>query len=170
MQIGGQTYPVTGTAAYATGMGCGPGGTTCENNWTHAAGIGLVSWRNVNRRTLFPTHTRQTDGQLSYARVGGQTFGTRVVAGEEPVREARLALSASPNPARGAFRLSVAGSAFGTVAVAVFDVAGRRVWSGLSPNAGETVVDLSPFPGGVYVVRAQDAGGAVATLRVAHLP
>ncbi len=80
-----------------------------------------------------------------------------------------LVLAASPNPARGTLRVAVSGMA-GPVALTLFDATGRRVWSGTAPETGSAIVDLSLFPGGVYVVRAQGGGGTSASRRVVHLP
>jgi hypothetical protein len=69
-----------------------------------------------------------------------------------------IALSYSPNPARGSTRLSLDLPKPATISVGIFDVSGRRVKSVLGPRpepAGRFAidVDLSSLPAGLYLCR-----------------
>lgn len=92
------------------------------------------------------------------------TYGASAVAGEAvPVPGVALRLSAAPNPTAGTVRIEAVG-AVGTLTVDVFDALGRRVDSG-TVQAGSAFT-FEPPAAGIYVVRAMDAAGQVATQRV----
>jgi streptogramin lyase len=92
--------------------------------------------------------------------------GAAASAASSPVA---LAVSAYPSPARGRVTVAVEVPEPGVVAVAVYDLLGRRVavlHDGAAPAGPLTLaLEGSAFPAGVYVVRAEGAG-AVATARL----
>lgn len=84
---------------------------------------------------------------LTFARIGEQTYGTRVVAGEAgPPPDTRL--NAYPNPTTGPLTLRSASAA----TAEVYDVLGRRIRS--VALGTEATLSLAGLPAGVYVVRA----------------
>ena len=86
--------------------------------------------------------------------------------GESP---AVLAVSVRPNPTRGVVRLSLSLAEAGTVHVSVYDVLGREVSRGASPQpagASEVVLDGSSWTPGVYVARVTTGNGQAATARI----
>ena len=117
-------------------------------------------------------------GAPTYASNGSNSGGAWVVdlrpvlpvAGEAAPGGALLSLSPpSPNPSRGAARLTLTVAEAGAVRVSVVDVLGREVAVVLDEAAapGEQVlgVDAAAWPAGVYVVRAT-AGAQTATARL----
>lgn len=70
---------------------------------------------------------------------------------------ARVSLSASPNPASGTAAVRLTVEAPQTIAVALYDVTGRRVatlFDGTVAGELDLRVDTGAFPAGVYVIRA----------------
>jgi hypothetical protein len=111
------------------------------------------------------------EDELVYARVGGIEYGTRIpVAAEAPPPKSAIALSTYPNPSHNVATVRFSLDQAQRVALAVFDVLGRRVLAadlGAQP-AGEAShrLDLAALPAGVYVVRLDGDAGATATTRI----
>jgi glucose/arabinose dehydrogenase len=113
----------------------------------------------------------QNAGQLR------RIVGSGSVGVDPPVEAARLALAASPNPARGRIDLGFDLPAAGRVRIGVFDLAGRRVVT-LAEGWREAGHHTLNWDGrdasgrlaqaGIYVVRL-DAGDASVTTRVTRL-
>ena len=86
-----------------------------------------------------------------------------------PTSEATLSLDVWPNPARGAVSVRVSSAVSGAALVEVFDVRGRRVWSGSQPLAAGELATLSveadEWAPGVYAVRVR-TGSAVVSTRI----
>ncbi len=143
----------------------GSGGAYDAVVWTYATEIGNVGFRNWgNHHWAAGGGTYDTRTTLTFVRVAGRTVGGSVVAGEtQPEAATSLRLSAAPNPSAGVVRIAAVG-AVGVLSVDVFDALGRRVDGGAVP-AGSAVT-FEPATAGVYVVRATDAAGQVATQRV----
>ena len=104
---------------------------------------------------------------LSFRIIGTPT-GTTAVGDASPRRRG-FALTAAPNPARGATAIAWSGAA-GVVSLEVIDPRGRRVASAVS-DAGRwswngAAADGAMLPAGVYFVRARDAAGHAASVRV----
>ena len=103
-----------------------------------------------------------------YAEAGGTgTFPT----GTDGASDARFALSAAaPNPTRGSTRLALSVPHAGHVTVRVYNVLGQEVARLLdgdaAPGTREVTLDARSLAAGVYVVRAETAGGQSATQRI----
>src|SRR5690606_5531872 len=102
-------------------------------------------------------------GDVVLVRVHGDG---RPVAAEPPLAPAALALSApSPHPFREGARLTLAVPSAQAVRVAVYDALGREVAvlhdGPLEAGAHALALDGARLPAGVYVVRAEGAGGVV---------
>lgn len=95
------------------------------------------------------------------------------VAGAVAPAASRLALSVSPNPARGAARVAFETAEPGPVRVSIYDVLGRRAAvvfdAALPAGAHAEPLDTSALPPGLYLVRL-DAAGAARTARLTVLP
>jgi hypothetical protein len=112
--------------------------------------------------------------EASYVRVGDAEYGTRrfavPVASESAPVASELALAVFPNPSRGAVTARLSLDRPQRVALAVYDVLGRRVLArdlGVqAAGATNHRLDLGGLPVGVYVVRLDGDAGARATARV----
>lgn len=125
---------------------------------------------------------RRADAQSEWSGIANRSLAFRLIGtpstviGTGPAHPVvALRLQARPNPMRGELRLSWSG-ARGGVRVEVLDATGRRRGSihGLVGPSGEWIWDGRLRGGGrlesgVYLVRATDAGGAVAARRVVLL-
>ena len=80
----------------------------------------------------------------------------------------QLTLSAFPNPASGAVRITAVSPEAGPVRVRVFDVLGREVADLGSHASGATVTWSGAAPAGIYLVRAETAT-STATTRITRL-
>ena len=58
-----------------------------------------------------------------------------------------------PNPSSGIFTVSLTKSATNPVALAVYDISGRKVFSSVVSNTKEARVDLSEFKSGTYIFK-----------------
>lgn len=162
--VSAQTVRVDSLVVFGS-QGSGSGGASSATAWTYATGLGFVGYRSFGRFHVAAgggTYDNQTT--LTFARVAGTVYGASAVGGEvAPAPAAALRLSAAPNPSVGAFRIEALG-ATGTLAVDVFDALGRRVEVG-TVAGGETFTFHTPTAG-VYLVRATDEAGRVATQRI----
>ena len=108
--------------------------------------------------------------QLAFARVGSTTYGQQVVADESGPAPAALALTAGPNPTRGALALSFTLPTPTEATVEIVDALGRSVlWQALGAQpagAGSARLDLSGLAAGVYSVRLAAGGAVQASVRV----
>jgi hypothetical protein len=170
IDIGGQTVVVDSTLNSLAGGCCGSGGSYTYVSDVYALNIGRTSQGVSGRRHAAacpqnPADCNFSSGyMLTYARVGGNVYGAPVVADEPSApATAAFALTASPNPFSSDVAVTAAGVA-GPVTVAVFDALGRRVGGGVLESG--TSFLFRPAAAGVYVIRAQDAAGQVATRRV----
>jgi hypothetical protein len=81
-----------------------------------------------------------------------------------------LEVAVHPNPVRGTASLVVTLPEAGSVAVAVFDALGRRVWDAapvrLEAGSHAVPLDVGGLPPGVYLVRVTAGGAAPVTRRV----
>lgn len=119
-------------------------------------GVGFVSGSQTSGDCT--SNCSSTDWHLTFAEVGGRTYGARAVAGEPPP-PAAARLRASPNPARGWTTVEGEG-----VQVDVYDVLGRRVRSVSAAPSGPVRVETGDLPVGTYVVR-RGRGAVVVTVR-----
>ena len=115
------------------------------------------------------------DFLYGYGRLDAFAATTAVVTGVEGVGEAATAgLRLSPNPFRERVRIDYVAASNGPVSLAVFDLAGRRVWSSAATGGRGTLTwdgrghRGEPVPAGVYLVRLTD-GRNVRTGRVLRL-
>lgn len=172
--IGGQTV-VADEASGAVYVTLGLSGFSDIARYTLARGIGPVRYFvETAPETGPPTGSagnlrRQWTATLAFARVGSTTYGQQVVADEGEPAAAALALTAGPNPTRGALVLSFTLPAPTEATVEVVDALGRFVLRqalGAQPaGAGSARLDLSGLAAGAYSVRL--VGGAVqASVRV----
>lgn len=135
-------------------------------NFRFGADIGLV--RNVG------CEGSCWDFQLIYANVNGLDIGTPFPVAVEPEspRSSGLSLTAHPNPSVDLVSISLLLSRPQYVAVEVFDLLGRHVYSEeLVVVAGATTLNLdaSGWPRGVYFVRITAADGETASTRITRL-
>ncbi|WP_420455038.1 T9SS type A sorting domain-containing protein [Rubrivirga sp.] len=97
---------------------------------------------------------------VTFAVVGGQTFGARAVGVEVPPDRLRLGpLVVYPNPTAG--RVTVEAGPRSGGHVTVFDVMGRLVRSVTLPADGTVGLDLGDLPPGLYSLRAGPQTGRV---------
>jgi hypothetical protein len=134
---------------------------------------GGATWARADAGFRDGTNRGYAVNQLALSRTGvlyaatergvWRTTGPAVVGEAAPEAEASaFGVSVSPNPAGGRVEVSVTGSGGVPVRVVVLDALGREV-AVVSEGAGS--VDVSAWPSGVYVVRAE-AGGRVASARL----
>ena len=137
-------------------QGSGTGGSGGGLDERYGAGIGLTSeesWSYGHSQSPSCSRTLHT---LTYALVGGETFGANSVAGEAgPGAETTVAVRAYPLPAHSSVTVEV-GEA-GTVEV--FDALGRQVAQGEATPGRPLRLDVSGWPAGVYVARSVGASG-----------
>ncbi len=100
---------------------------------------------------------------LTYADVGGQTYGARAVHVEAPppVPVPTTPLTVFPNPTRGFLVVHATIHEPADNRGEVYDMAGRRVGSFPMPLDGRATLDLSRLPGGVYLIRVGEQTGKV---------
>ena len=146
--------------------------TTVKSFWTlffggafrFAADIGMVS--NVG------CEASCWDYQLTYADVGGVTYGTPFPVGVEPESPRSSALhitSAYPNPTTDRFLIDVALTKPEALKIDVYDVLGRRIHAdeeSVSVDGSTVRLDAIDWPCGLYLVRITTADGQTATTRV----
>lgn len=128
-------------------------------------GLGFVGGGGGCEPCIPPNDGRES-WMLTFARVGGRTYGTAFVGAEAPSAAAPSVLRVSPNPARGPVAVTVAAAQ--PVRVAVFDALGREVAvlaGGETAGPEVLLLDVAAWPAGVYVVRAVRAAGTVASAR-----
>ncbi|HEX8387097.1 MAG TPA: T9SS type A sorting domain-containing protein [Rubricoccaceae bacterium] len=164
VEISSQSISVDSLVTFGS-QGQGSGGAYSATVYTYATDIGYVShrsWGQYHWGAGGGTYDNRMT--LAAARLGGVVYGASVVAGEvAPEAEGAVLLSAYPNPFATEVTVTAAGLS-GPVAFDVFDALGRRVGGGVS-EAGAPFV-FRPSAAGVYVVRAMDTAGHVATRRV----
>ena len=125
-----------------------------------------ASWINNPRRIVVFAHNDVT-GQSGTLLLVPETPADVVPGGATD----RLALAALPNPVRAGTRFRFSLAEAGTVDLAIYDIAGRRVATLLSAarreaGPGDVAWDGrdargAPVPGGVYVARLEAAGTTV---------
>ncbi|OZC02630.1 T9SS type A sorting domain-containing protein [Rubricoccus marinus] len=121
----------------------------------------------LSGRTVYDIALDETDGTLALATDRG-VWATRPLVTVEseaapPEAPAQLTLSAFPNPASGAVRITAVSPEAGPVRVRVFDVLGREVADLGSHASGATVTWTGAAPAGIYLVRAETATSTVTT-------
>lgn len=160
--IGGAQY-VMGSVAITYEEGGGIGGQYAEFTYRFGDRVGMTSWDHIyHGRIDQPTCYREVY-TLTYAVVGGETFGATPVAGEDaPSGAATVPMRAYPVPAQTSVTVEVGA----TGAVEVVDALGRLVASGEAAPGRPLVLDVSAWPAGVYVARASGVDGAVQTARL----
>ncbi|MCC6649840.1 MAG: hypothetical protein IT348_01680 [Candidatus Eisenbacteria bacterium] len=91
--------------------------------------------------------------------------GTATAGAEAEQASARVPLTSSPNPARGAIRFEVQGAPPGA-RLELFDLGGRRVWTSRVLAASRSVewrgagASGAPAPAGIYFARLSGSAGA----------
>lgn len=167
--IGAQSVQADSVLTLSNSFG-GSGGAVQYRSEAYATDIGWLSTRLWGRKHWAMCQTDPADcvfdtrTELTFARIGGRTFGAMVVAGEvTPGAAAAFALTISPNPSSEAFQINASGVT-GRVDVDVFDTLGRRVDGGTA--SASAPFTFRPGAAGVYVVRARDEAGHVAVRRV----
>ncbi len=138
-------------------------------DYVFAAGIGATRHEESRHNGTDPNIVTRT---LSYARVGGQEYGTPLTfpsAGEDDPMGSGLALTVGPNPTRGAVALRYTLPEAGVVRLTVTDVLGRTVAvvaEGVRvAGPHEAMLDARALAPGFYVVRLE-VGGEATTRRV----
>ncbi len=136
-----------------------------ESGWT-PYGDGL------DGRTVYDIALDETDGTLALATDRGVWATRPLVTVEQeaapPEAPTALTLTAFPNPASGAVRITALSPEAGSVRVRVFDALGREVADLGAHASGVNVIWREAAPAGVYIVRAETASG-VASVRVTRL-
>ena len=108
----------------------------------------------ANYTQYFPFGTNCIKGSIAtVAYLAGPTGGTGTA--EEAMGEPGFSLAGiSPNPATQLLTIMPASDFSGSLSVALFDITGRRVFSGdYGANAGAVNLDVSRLPNGVYALR-----------------
>lgn len=137
-------------------------------SYSLARGIGPVRYDLYSRGSGQPAgYWRAT---LAFARIGDQTYGTRVVAGEdEPATTEALALSVGPNPVRASAQVAISLPAAAEARIEIVDALGRTVQrldlGTRSAGAQSVRLDVSGLAAGVYSVRLV-AGEAQTAARI----
>ncbi len=160
-----QSVPVDSLLTFGSQQ-AGSGQAYTSTSYRYATGIGFVSSRRWGRTHETPQGRDDFDDNtvLYEATIDGVQYGGFVVAADPAAAPAAgFSLSTFPNPSAGPIRVAAAGAS-GRVTIDVFDALGRHV-------DGGTVQGAAPFTfrasaAGVYVVRATDEAGRVATERV----
>jgi hypothetical protein len=106
--------------------------------------------------------------RLTYARVGGNEYGTPILAAEPPVAPVALSVSLAPSPTSGPFSLMIDLPRAGAILVETLDAGGRRVHREVrtfGSGRHELSLDGSAWAAGPYLVRVS-MGASAATLRL----
>lgn len=146
--------------------------TTVKSFWTLFFGGGFRFAADIGMVSNVGCEVSCWDYQLTYADVGGVTYGTPFPVGVEPESPRSSALritSAYPNPLTGRFLLDVALTKPEALKIDVYDVLGRRIHAGeelVTINGSPVGLDATNWPRGLYLVRVTTADGQVATTRI----
>ena len=97
--------------------------------------------------------SQQVELELIYARVDGQTYGTKAVSSTPGPTSSLSTLHAYPNPTAGPLHLRLDSSKTTPIEFQIYNALGRIVLSSSLPSSGG-VVDLGGLASGPYAVRA----------------
>ena len=121
----------------------------------------------ISGMTPFAVYAYGFGEAISYAYPAGfsdRSSTSRAGADAEPARRARLTVS--PMPATHAVRVELAGYQRGTVTIEIIDGLGKRWQSEVLNGRTDVLVQFAGAPGGIYICRAVDGSGVIATIPV----
>src|SRR5690606_33204551 len=73
-------------------------------------------------------------------------------------------ITAAPNPT--ASEVKINGLNNGSYTISVIDITGRQLINFTTTEAGNSTINLSKYPAGIYNVRVEDASGNITNLKV----